>query len=233
MSDDELHALLKLARKAPGPTHRDRERVRRRVRLATLFGVGSLGGIGWAAKLLLPLVVAGAVAASINARHESHKVPRAPAESRPGAMAPEPVAAKPETSVPANPPVKPPPSPPSRVRPLAHRQGQVSAPILETPLPTPNPPDESVSLEAEAAGLGVVFDALKGKHEQLALELLDEQDAAFRHGQLQPEREAARILAYCQRHELSVGARRLEAFERANPSSQLLGRLHMACESKP
>jgi len=62
-----------------------------------------------------------------------------------------------------------------------------------------------------------------------ALAVLDEQDVRFRHGRLQEERAAARVLALCQAGRTAEAKSLAAHFEQAWPRSNLRARVHAAC----
>ena len=101
-----------------------------------------------------------------------------------------------------------------------------SAPITPLAPPIPTPPVDS--LVAETAGLREVHAALRAGELAKALQLLGEQDVAFSGGALQPERDAARVIAIC-REDSGKGSSALEAFDRKYPRSHLRQRLEREC----
>ena len=88
------------------------------------------------------------------------------------------------------------------------------------------------SLEEETKRLREAHKALRSGKPERALELLEEQSAAFASGELREERAAARVLALCDAGKPSEAKAAAEAFLRASPRSPLAGRVRGACAGK-
>jgi outer membrane protein assembly factor BamD (BamD/ComL family) len=88
------------------------------------------------------------------------------------------------------------------------------------------------SLQAEVASLRSAQRALRSGDARRALELLTQQDSAFREGALAEERSAARVLALCQAHEVSAARNEARRFEERYPTSALLGKVRSACRDR-
>jgi hypothetical protein len=95
---------------------------------------------------------------------------------------------------------------------------------------TPADPSGVVDgLRAETDALRSAQQALREQKPRQALGLLDEQDRLFRHGVLQQERAAARVLALCQAGLVAQAHAQADRFEQLWPSSALVGRVRFAC----
>ena len=84
----------------------------------------------------------------------------------------------------------------------------------------------------ETRRLGEAHGALQRGDPQRALEMLDEQSAAYEDGQLQAERAAARILVLCKLGRVEEANAAAARFLRANPRSPLLDRIRSGCPAK-
>lgn len=88
------------------------------------------------------------------------------------------------------------------------------------------------SLEEETKRLREAHKALRSGQPERALELLEEQSAAFASGELREERAAARVFALCEAGKTSDAKAAAQAFLRENPRSPLAGRVRGACAGK-
>ncbi|MBL8950417.1 MAG: hypothetical protein JNK82_06550 [Myxococcaceae bacterium] len=247
--DEAARDVLRAGRAAERPSAADRARVRHKLEVAMAAGVvgpaiaapASGAKAWWASKLFLGgaagggvAVVAAAVALSLSGSASApHAVAMAPA-----ATAPEPVldvrdvpdlAESDEVEVEA--PVAP--STPRPQRRLKRVRAKTAEPVVTAPAPVqaapvPEPRREDDTLEAEAQALHEVQAALRARDSERALALIAEQNRRFPRGQLQPERDGARVLALCA-SDVTNGTAALSQFVAAHPGSPLLARLKAAC----
>jgi hypothetical protein len=84
-------------------------------------------------------------------------------------------------------------------------------------------------LLAETRDLGLAQRALRSGDPARALRLLNQQDLTYKHGALQQERAAARVLALCQSSPKGTATAEVERFERRWPKSPLVARLRTSC----
>ena len=91
------------------------------------------------------------------------------------------------------------------------------------------PAESTDELRTETAALRRAQEALRDGSPAEALSRLDEQDARFRHGRLQEERAAARVLALCQAGRATEARAQATRFERTWPRSNLRARIQSAC----
>lgn len=203
---------------------------------AALAGVGTAGLVVVAAAAVVwPRVTAGPVPPAPPA--VTSRVAQAPA---PVAVEPALEADAPDTTVAAAPVEDEPPRAPARSPPRSKKPPRAAVKKAEEPSMEPLPvakvaapepqlrPPEPDTLEAETSGLREVYAALKLKDSAQALRLLAAQEARFPKGQLQPERDAARVLALCASSP-TEGSAALARFLATHPGSPLLARLKGAC----
>lgn len=199
--------------------------------LVTLGVTAGLGGGAWlgAEHLHLgatpsALTTSGAIGSRLAPQHAS----------RSERAAPTPLSAPPDSPEEARQPESPAPPPESA--------SSTSRSALGTDRPRPggsaptasfDTPPAADPLHAEAAALRAAQGALRSGDARRALALLDEQDARFRHGSLEEERAAARVLARCQAYGPDAVRGAADRFEQRFPHSALLARVRSACRDRP
>ncbi len=202
----------------------------------TAIGVAIGGGVavvGVSVQRNATTHAAASISASVQRAPAIHKAPAAPLPEQPEAEPPE--AAETERAgsalqnsaapLPAAAPIRS--IQPPRVAPI---------PSEEPPEPPASPPEErsapqAQSLMHESRGLLQVQVALGSGDASRALQLLDEQDQAFRGGILTQERAAARVIALCTAQRPDAEAAK-ERFVSAYPGSPLVRRVSAACKNR-
>lgn len=253
--DDAARDVLRAGKQAEGPGPADRARVRQKLELALAAGVigpaiappAGAAKAWWASKLWWGSATGGAVVAAAAVAFTLGTRPAATSEAPlaelPGVVAEAPPSPSPPPPIPepeldlnesdgvddATP--APAPRPPRRPKKTHAAPHADPVALAAPPAPSPAPPEarrDEDTLEAEAQALHEVQAALRDRDSPRALRLIAEQNARFPHGQLGPEREAARVLALCASDPAS-GSAALSKFVAAHPGSPLLGRLKAAC----
>ena len=124
----------------------------------------------------------------------------------------------------------PPPSPPSSAQPTAPPPADARAGVAaRPPARARRPPPTAAGLAAETSLLARAQSQLYDGAPARAIALLDQHRAEFPHGELLPEREAARVLALCALGRTAEAKTARARFERVFSASPLLARVRAGC----
>lgn len=238
----EARRLFRLARSADEPSPAALHRIERSLaaRIAKGVGVAAAGAL-WApdatgtllttTKIVSIAVVAGALSAVGVYRLQQPRIPATPAAAAVSAMQQVARTSKPANQVTEPTPVDASPST-SEITPPAPVVS-VSRSVARQPSATPSAPAAREAgadqLSDETRELRRAQQALRSGDEQLALQLLDQQDRTYGSGVLQEERSAARVLALCRNGQATRAQSEAGQFERRWPKSALLARVRSAC----
>lgn len=248
----EARSILDAGRAGDDPSPEDRARVRSALRrtlaaggaLAAIsaasstakgaMGGGALGAtsmISVAGKVLAVLALVGVTALGISLRRtRQDPLPSSavaaeaegPAAEAKGAGALLPFAIA-EAKAPPSIEAAPPP---------ARSKASGAPPAKAPPSVSAAAPPAEDPFAAETRGIRGAHSALQGGDPRRALEMLDEQSAAYENGQLQAERTAARVLVLCKLGRVEEANATAARFLRDNPRSPLLDRIRSGCPAK-